>query len=314
MATTSTFAAVAELSGNDVSIGVAEIFPKKNWLLANMPVRPLAAQAGTSTFVHTFHQATSHGTAAFRAVNSDYTALAATHEEKTVTCAIMGAKYGIDRVLVGAARGEEVKYQVDKAVSGINGKWNTAFLYGDAATPGEFDGVEQQVDWSVNLVDGATLDLTTTDVAEARSIISALSDAASLVNGQDGVAFLVNRQTLTAVRRVAAIAGYMTASEDAAGRKVTAIDGVPLIDLGARSGSNNPVIPVTTGKTDLYVARFAADGVYMVTPSHRSQVESRLPKEDSEDAVSYGWVELVSAVAVKNPLAVAKVEGVTVSA
>ena len=40
---------------------------------------------------------------------------------------------------------------------------------------------------------------------------------------------------------------------DAAGRPVASYAGVPIVDLGAKAGTNNPVIATTTGKTDIYV-------------------------------------------------------------
>jgi len=85
-----------------------------------------------------------------------------------------------------------------------------------------------------------------------------------------------NSKLITKIKAVARRAGYLTQSEDAFGKKVDAYDGIVLVDLGAKAGSNDPVISIldtrkpngtdtVTGLTDLYAARLALDGFHAVS-------------------------------------------------
>lgn len=304
-----------KIMGTDVDTAVADEFPKSNYLLANLPVHPAAVDTGASTFVYQYLQSATNPTAAFRALNSDYTRVASETTPKTVTCKPLGHRFGIDRTLVGAARGSLVEYQIAQGIRGINAKFNDAFINGDSeSVAAEFDGLAVAVDGSANDIDGSTWDWSAiTSVDEARLALAQLNDVVSAVDGDQGVVILVNRAMKSKLQALCMIAGYMTQSEDAAGRVVTSYNGFPIVDLGAKAGSANPVIATTTGATDLYVARLAVDGVHLASPAHLPAVSVYAPASNTAVAVADGSVELVTAVAVRSTLAVARVTGVTIA-
>lgn len=307
-------AEATKIAGSETDVAVANEFPKQSEVLARIPVHPVAVDAGSSAFVYQFNQSATNPTAAFRALGSEYTKVASEVTQKTVTCKVLGHSYGIDRTLVGAARGALVEYQTAQAIRGITAKFNDAFINGDSGTTAaEFDGLAVAVDGTANDVDGSAWDWSAiTDVAEARLALAALMEVVELVDGQDGAVILTNRAMKAKLAALGMVAGYMTASEDAAGRRVTTLNGVPVIDLGAKAGSANPVIATTSGATDIYVARLAEDGVHLASPAHLPAVSVYVP-EAGVKAAAEGSVELVTAVAVRSKLAVARVTGVTIA-
>jgi hypothetical protein len=119
-----------------------------------------------------------------------------------------------------------------------------------------------------------------------------------------------NSKLITKIKAVARRAGYLTQNEDAFGKKVDAYDGIVLIDLGAKVGSNDPVVSivdnrkpdgtnVVTGLTDLYAARLALDGFHAVSLANQDLVKIWLPDFMTSGAVKNGEVEMVAAVALK---------------
>jgi hypothetical protein len=119
-----------------------------------------------------------------------------------------------------------------------------------------------------------------------------------------------NSKLITKIKAVARRAGYLTQSEDAFGRKVDNYDGIILVDLGDKAGSNNPVVPIVntrkpngvdtiTGLTDLYAANLSMEGFHGVSLRGQNLVNTYLPDFTTPGAVKKGEVEMVAAVALK---------------
>ena len=93
-------------------------------------------------------------------------------------------------------------------------------------------------------------------------------------------------------------------------------DGIPLIDLGAKSGSNDPVVAIDPekGTTSIYAVRFGLDGFHGVTVAGSSMITSRLPDFSTAGAVKKGDVEMVAAVALKATRAAAVLRNIQIKA
>lgn len=88
------------------------------------------------------------------------------------------------------------------------------------------------------------------------------------------------------------------------GQQVESYGDIPLVDFGAKSGSNDPIVPIgaatgTKGETSLYAARIALDGFHAISPSGALPVKQWLPKFDEAGAVKKGEVEMIAAAALK---------------
>jgi hypothetical protein len=85
------------------------------------------------------------------------------------------------------------------------------------------------------------------------------------------------------------------------GQQVDMYGGVPIVNLGARSGSSNDVIVTdgTSKETSIYAVRLGLDGFHGVSLAGQSPVRSWLPDFNTAGAVKKGEVEMVAAVALK---------------
>ena len=90
--------------------------------------------------------------------------------------------------------------------------------------------------------------------------------------------------------------------------------GIPLIDLGAKSGSTDPIIETVDGKTSLYAVRMGLDGFHGVTMNSQSPIRTWLPDFETAGTVKRGEVEMVAAVALKSTHAAAVLRGIKISA
>ena len=101
-------------------------------------------------------------------------------------------------------------------------------------------------------------------------------------------------------------------------------DGIVLIDLGAKSGTNDPVISIVntrtpngtdivTGLTDLYAARLSLDGFHAVSLANQDLIKIWMPDFSTSGAVKTGEVELVAAVVLKATMSAGVFRNIKVS-
>lgn len=75
---------------------------------------------------------------------------------------------------------------------------------------------------------------------------------------------------------------------------------VPWVDLGAKAGTNNPIVATETGgETSLFAVRMGLDGFHAISMAGVAPVQTWLPKYDTAGAVKTGEVEMVAAVVLK---------------
>lgn len=304
------------LVGDDVDRNVIDEATKSNYILANIPFHRAATLSGGSAFAYTYTKTTSQPSATFRALNSDVDGETVTVGQETVVCAVLTGKFGIDRAIAQVGGGAQVAFQVSQKIKGLQAKFADTVINGDTAEDANgFNGLSVALAGSSTEVDGASKDWTNSAAtqADAFAVLRDLDSLLSEVDGSEGLVIMGNKQSVARIRDAARIAGYKTSTEDAAGRVIDMYNGVPIVDLGAKAGSNDSVIPTVEGATDLYVARFAFDGFHAVSPAGQNILTTRLPNPDSDSPVLTGWVEMVSAVVLKSTKAAAVLRGVTVA-
>ena len=110
-----------------------------------------------------------------------------------------------------------------------------------------------------------------------------------------------NLKLIAKIRACARRAGMYQVTKDNFGQQVETYGNIPLIDLGAKAGSNDPVVSIngTTGETSLYAVRLGLDGFHAVSMAGQSPVNTWLPDFKTAGAVKTGEVEMVAAVALK---------------
>lgn len=304
------------ITGDDVDRSVIDEFTKNNYILANIPFHRAAAPSGGDALAYTYTRVTTQPNAEFRALGSDYTKAAASVEQHTVTCKVLGGSFGIDRVLAAAGAGSQVAMQISQKVKGAQAAFNDAVINGDSGSDANaFDGLSVALASSSTEIDGSAKDWTNANAtnAGAFAVLEDLDSLLSEIDGTEGVAILGNKKSIARIRNAARIAGYATRSEAAAGTTIDTYNGVPLVDLGAKAGSNDSVIATDANSaSDVYVVRFALDGFHAVAPASAPIVTTKLPDPNQDSPVLTGWVEMVSTVALKATKSAAVLRGVTV--
>jgi hypothetical protein len=206
-----------------------------------------------------------------------------------------------------------VNLQVQQKVKAARALFHDTLINGDSAVDANsFDGLNKAITGSSTEYHASTsIDLSTSAALDTnyKQFLDLLDEFLSSLDGTP--TFLGgNSKLITKIKAVARRAGYLTQSEDAFGKKVDAYDGIVLVDLGARVGSNNPVVSIVdtrkpngtdtvTGLTDLYAARLALDGFHAVSLANQDLVKIWLPDFTTSGAVKNGEVEMVAAVALK---------------
>lgn len=300
---------------DDIQKGVIDEFRKNSFILDNITFDN-AVTPGTNgaTLTYGYTRLITQPTASFREINSEYTPKEVTKDRYTVELKPFGGSFAIDRIIANTGGlVDEVNLQVQQKVKAANALFNDTIINGDSAVDANsFDGLNKAITGSSTEYNaGAFIDLSTSTALDTnyKQFMDLLDEFLSNLDGKP--TFLGgNSKLITKIKSVARRAGYLTQSEDAFGRKVDAYDGIVLVDLGAKAGSNDPVVSIAnsrkpngtdavTGLTDLYAARLSLDGFHAVSLANQDLVKIWLPDFSTSGAVKNGEVEMVAAVALK---------------
>jgi hypothetical protein len=303
-------------SQDRILAGVIDDFRKSSYLMDTMIFDDAVAPTGGGTLVYGYTYTLTEASAAVRAINADYAGGNAAIERKSVVCVPMGNWFPIDRV-VAASNGlvDRVQFEISQIVKATSACFSDLVVNGDVST--DFDGIDASCATG-SVITGTAIDLSTSAniSTNANAAVDALNEALGLVPGANAI--LTSRKGLLKLRSVAQRAGYFTAREDAFGTQVATFAGIPIIDMGAKSGSSTPIVreddggATPTSLTDFYVVRLGLDGVHGVTLSGVPMFRVILPDFGAATSVVKGAVEMVGAVCVKRADAIAKLEGVPV--
>ncbi|NLT99008.1 MAG: phage capsid protein [Christensenellaceae bacterium] len=262
---------------------------------------------GGSTLAYSYNRVTTLPTAASRAINAEYVPQETVTTQVTVNLKIFGGSFQVDRVIANNQKQvvEHIPFQVAQKSAATRALFADLFINGDSGlVPTDFDGIDKAVTGSsTEHVPGAAIDLSTSEniTANFHLFMDTLDKWLATMDGMPS-ALMMNRAMLAIMNGIARRSGYFSTSDvDAFGRPVTKYQGIPLMDLGDKPGTSNPIIATAaaTGETAIYAARFALDGVHGVSPSGSDLVNVYLPDMTASGAVKTGEVEMVAAVALK---------------
>lgn len=298
---------------DDIDLFVIDEFRKSSWLLDNLIFDPAVSPAGGgATLTYGYTRVKTERGAAFRAINSEYTASEAKRERFTTDLKPLGGKFQVDRVLsnLGPAVSNEVAFQLEQVVKAARAKFADEFINGDVAVDANgFDGLDKALVGSATEIipGGSAKYVDWSGISTEAAAHSAIDLLDELVNALDGTAsgILANTKALLKIKSIARRAGFYAQERNEFGQVVEFFAGVPMIDLGAKPESSDPIIPIEsrdpdgagaggtiTGLTDIYVTRLAADGVHAVTTSGTPLLQTWLPDFSTAGAVKQGEVEM----------------------
>ena len=293
---------------------VIDMFIKKSEVLELLPFANSVSPDGGSTLTYGYVQEKTPATATFRAIGQEYTANEATVEKKSVTLAVFGGSFEIDRI-IKTIEGQlnNMAYQLEQKIDACIGVFHNAMINGDITKEANgFDGLDKMLVGTENEMNtDGVIDLSTMEQLKANADVfyEALT---KLINKTSAHAILVNEDMKTKIQTVARVLGYKTESEEAFGRTITSINGVRIIDLGNTYSVAGGVVTKTpiinklsrggnTGVTDIYAVKFDVnDGFHGVTITGDDVVQQYLPDFSQPGALKKGEVEMVACVALKN--------------
>lgn len=296
---------------------VIDEFRKNSFLLDQMIFDDaVSPTGGGATMTYAYNRVITQATAATRAINTEYTAQAAKKKRYTVDLKILGGSFEIDRVL--AATGgivDEVQFQMNQKIKATQAAFSDMVINGDTTKDANgFDGLSKALTGSATEVTGG-IDLSTTDKVTANylAFLDLLDEMISTMDGAP-TALMGNGQMMAKVRAAARRASMYQTTKDNWGQQVEYYGNIPLVDLGAKAGSNDPIVATDSGKTSLYAVRIGLDGFHGVSVAGQSPIKTWLPDFNTAGAVKKGEVEMVAAVALKAQKAAAVLRDVTVAA
>lgn len=298
---------------------IIDMFIRESEVLEMLPFDNAVNSNGSSTLVYGYIQTKTPSQAAYRAIGSEYTASEATIDKKTVSLAIFGGSFEIDRVIKDLnAQFNNMEFQLNEKIKAAVALFHDGMINGDVASDNKaFDGLDKMLvgTKSEYNADGS-IDISTKTALEANA--SELYEKLTMIINRTGAnALLCNEYAKTKIQTVARYLGYKTESEEAFGRVVEKIGNVRIIDLKNKvdaEGVETPIIPVAEGLTDIYAVKFDVNtGFHGVTLTGSKVINTYLPDFKTPNAVKKGEVEMVACVALKNTNAAAVLRNVKVS-
>ena len=292
---------------DDLQIGIIDEFRKSNFLWDTLTFDDVVSPTGGgATLTYAYTRLLTQPTAAFREINHEYDPQEVTRQKFTADLAVFGGAFEIDRII--AKMGgivDEVQLQLQQKIKAASALFNDTVINGDSAQgTHSFDGLEKALKGSSTEINatGQAIDLSTSDKVTENAVkfLDQLDDFLSALDGRPG-ALMGNSKLINKIKAVARRTSMYTQTQDAFGRQVSTYDGIPLIDLGAKAGTNEDVISTKAGDgtTSLYAVRFGLDGFHAISMAGQAPVRTWLPNFDTAGAVKRGEVEMVAGVVLK---------------
>ena len=289
---------------DDLQLGIIDEFAKSSFLLNNIPFDDCVSPVGGgATLTYGYTRLITQPTAEFRAINGEY----ATHEVQkqryTTDLKVFGGAYEVDRIIAGMGGiADEVALQSAQKVKAASALFSDTIINGNSSTDAKvFDGLDVAVTGTdTEYTPDAPIDLSTSAAVTANAVafVDAVDEWLGTMDGVDAI--LCNAKMLAKFRAVARRMGMYQVKMNDFGQKVEYYGETPLVDLGAKAGSNDPIVAINDGKTSLYAVRFGIDGFHAISMAGQPPVKIWLPDFSTAGAVKKGEVEMVAGCALKS--------------
>lgn len=296
----------------DYDPAVIDEFRKESAVLDSLIFDDAVSPTGGGTLDYGYRRLLTQPTAATRAYNTEYTPQNVTTEKKSITLAVLGGSFEVDRVLakLGPAASSNIALNVSQKVKAATTKFNDELINGDVAVDANgFDGLDKALTGSSTEFRASSVTNWTDWDTVPSAVNKALDDIDEWLSLLDGTPTVVlgNQKALARVRAAARRSGMYTKDPiegliGANGRPINreSYGGITFSDPGNQAGTNNPIIPIEartvgtaqTGLTDLFAYRVGLDGFHGVSTVGGQIVQTWLPDFSTAGAVKKGEVEL----------------------
>ena len=292
---------------DDLQIGIIDEFAKSSFILNNIPFADVVSPTGGgATLTYAYTRQITQPNAAFRKVNAEYTPSEVTKQRYTTDLKVFGGAFEIDRIIAGMGGiVDEVTWQANQKVKAASALFSDTIINGNSSTNEDvFDGLDVALTGSATEINasGTAIDLSTSDKVTSNymAFLDALDEFLGELDGTPD-ALLVNSKMAAKMRAVARRAGMYQTTKDNFGRQVEMYGNIPFVDVGAKAGSNDPIIATgsSNGETSIYAVRFGMDAFHAISMAGQPPVKIWLPNFSSAGAVKKGEVEMVAGCALK---------------
>jgi len=292
---------------DDLQAGVIDEFSKSSFLFNNLTFDDVVSPTGGgATLTYGYTRLITQPTAAFREVNNEYVPQEVTKQRYTTDLKVFGGSFQVDRIIANMGGiVDEVTLQLQQKIKAAGALFNDTVINGDSAVDSKaFDGLEKAVTGSsTEYTPGSTIDLSTSALVTT-NYVAFLDLLDEFLMGLDGTPSFIggNTKLIAKLRACARRAGMYQVTKNDFGQQVEAYGVVPFVDLGAKAGTNNPVVSTdgVSGETSLYAARLGLDGFHGISMAGVAPIQSFIPDFSIPGAVKTGEVEMVAAVALKS--------------
>lgn len=304
---------------DDLQAGIIDEFAKSSYLLNNLTFDDcVSPTGGGATLTYGYTRLITQPTAAFRAVNTEYTPQEVQKQRYTVDLKVFGGAYEVDRIIAGMGGiADEVALQAAQKAKAASALFCDTVINGDSSTDSNaFDGLEVALtgsDTEFNTTTAIDLSTSANVTTNYMQFLDMLDEFLSTLDGTPS-ALLGNTKMCAKLRAVARRAGMYQTTQNQWGQTVESYGNIPFVDLGAKSGSNEDIIATNSGETSLYAVRFGLDGFHGISMAGQAPVRMWLPDFSTSGAVKKGEVEMVAAVALKRTKAAGVFRKIKVSA
>jgi hypothetical protein len=294
---------------------IVDIFLRESDILQVLPFDDCVAPgSGGSTMKYKYLRKVLPATAQFRKLNGVYTPSMATKQEYEAALAIMGGEVQLDRVLnKTASKWDNLAYQVEEHIKAVVSLFHYTLINGDAVATAateapEFEGLDSMLAGTSTEFNAGESVIDLSDITNTKANADQFYEALTLlIKSTKADALLLNTNMISKIQTVARLLGYKTETEEAFGKKVTAIDGVRFMDLGNHytvsdgAAVANSVVPVNGGKTDIYAVKFDVnDGFHGISLNGSAVIDQYLPDFNAPGVMKQAEVEMIAATVLKN--------------
>lgn len=292
---------------DDLQLGIIDEFAKSSFIMNNIPFADVVSPVGGgATLTYGYTRLITQPTAAFRAVNSEYTPSEVQKQRYTTDLKVFGGSFEVDRIIADMGGiADEVALQSSQKVKAASALFSDTIINGNSSTDANvFDGLDVALTGSATEINaaGTAIDLSTSANVTANYMVflDALDEFLGELDGTPDV-LLVNSKMAAKLRAVARRASMYQTTKDNYGRQVEMYGNIPFVDVGAKAGSNNPIIATdgSAGTTSIYAVRFGMDAFHAISMAGQPPVKIWLPDFSTAGAVKKGEVEMVAGCALK---------------
>ena len=289
---------------DDLQLGIIDEFAKSSFIMNNIPFDDCVSPVGGGgTLTYGYTRLITQPTAAFRAVNSEYTPQEVQKQRYTTDLKVFGGAYEIDRVIANMGGiASEVELQSRQKVKAASALFSDTIINGNSSMDANvFDGLDVAVTGSdTEYTPSAVIDLSTSELVteNATAFVDQLDEWLGEMDGVDAI--FCNNKMAAKFRAIARRMGMYQMTKNDFGQAVEYYGNIPFVDLGAKAGSNDPIVGIKDGVTSLYAVRFGIDGFHAISMAGQAPVQIWLPDFSTAGAVKKGEVEMIAGCALKS--------------